>query len=75
MVFYDSINEEKTSPAQAVIGYLTTALQGSDYSVAEPVLDRALRTAGFASVRSQVLPEGQGVIHRSMVMRIARKEK
>jgi predicted O-methyltransferase YrrM len=75
VVFYDSINEEKTSPAQAVVGYLTTALQGSDYSVSATALDGAMHAAGFASVRSRVLPEDACVMHRSMVMHIARKEK
>lgn len=75
IVFYDSINEEKTSPAQAVVGYLTTALQGSDYSVSTTALDIAMRAAGFASVRSRVLPENESVVHRSVGMHIARKEK
>jgi precorrin-6B methylase 2 len=75
VAFYDSINEEKTSPVPAVLGYLTTALQGNDYSVNKVVLDRAMHAAGFTSIHSRVLPDDEGAMYRSMGMHIARKAK
>lgn len=73
MVTSDGLTNEKTSPPNAVVGSLATALQGMDMSFEQGVIAEAMLRAGFVSVRSKTLDRMLVEAHGPIDMDIAKK--
>lgn len=73
LVSSDGLSEEKTAPAQSVITWLPTALQGMDMSFDRGFLADAMIKAGFISTQSSMVTDATIAAHGPMDMIVARK--
>ncbi len=75
MVTSDGLNHDKTGPAESVISWLPTTLQGNDMSFESGVIARAMRDAGFVSTEMKTITDIDLAAHGPIEMTIGRKKK
>lgn len=73
MVTSDAQDQDGTKPADTVIGWLPTVLQGNDISFKTGQIARAMLEAGFASTEQKTLTDNELEAHGPMEMIIGRK--
>ncbi len=73
MVTSDGLNHDKTGPAESVISWLPTMLQGNDMSFETGQIARAMREAGFVSTEMKTITDIEVKAHGPVEMTIGRK--
>ncbi len=75
MVTSDGLTPDKTGPAESVISWLPTLLQGSDVSIETGQIARAMLEAGFVSTEMKTLTDIDFKVYGPVEMTLGRKEK
>lgn len=73
MVTSDGMGKDGTSPAESVISWLPTMLQGNDLSIQTGRIAGAMRKAGFVSTEMRTLTDSQVKAHGPVEMTFGRK--
>ncbi len=75
MVTSDGLSHDRTAPAESVISWLPTMLQGNDMSFETGQIARAMLDAGFVSTEIKTLTDIECKAHGPVEMTIGRKGK
>ncbi len=75
MVTSDGLNHDKTGPAESVISWLPTMLQGNDMSFETGQIASAMLEAGFVSTELKTLTDIEFRAHGPVEMTIGRKRR
>ena len=74
MVTSDGISKDKTSPAESIISWLPTMIQGNDMSFESGQIAAVMREIGFVSTEQKTISDIELEAHGPVEMTIGRKE-